>query len=158
MRTLDVPPELEGGSPEVLARRRGAVDHLLVAAGAVLLMCAAVLPGFARLILLPALLLAPGYALLSLLGQSAGRRPVSMAVPVSLVLIITASLVLYVSGIRLGPASLGLSLGAVTALFLAGFCGRQLIDHRSGQHRRPLPADGKLVREPATFADPRFLP
>jgi O-antigen/teichoic acid export membrane protein len=92
---------------------------LLAGAGAVLLMCAPLLPGLARLIVLPALLLAPGYAFLRLLGQATGPRSISVVVPVSLVLAVCASLLLDVTGIRLGPASLGLLLGAVTALFLA---------------------------------------
>ena len=92
---------------------------LLAIVGAVLLMCAPVLPGLSRLVVLPALLLAPGYALLRLLGQATGMRSISVAVPVSLVLAVCASLVLDVSGIRLGPLSLGLLLGGVTALFLA---------------------------------------
>ncbi len=88
-------------------------------------MCAPVLPGLSRLVVLPALLLAPGYAFLRLLGQAAGMRSVSVAVPVSLVLVICASLLRDVSGIRLSPLSLGLLLGVVTALFLAGSYGRQ---------------------------------
>jgi O-antigen/teichoic acid export membrane protein len=99
---------------------------LLAGAGAVLLMFAPVLPGLSRLIVLPALLLAPGYAFLRLLGQATGMRSISVAVPVSLVLAICASLVLDVSGIRLGPASLGLLLGAVTAVLLAGSYRRRL--------------------------------
>src|SRR5215470_5435935 len=87
--------------------------------GAVLLVCAPVFPGLSRLIVLPALLLAPGYALLRLLGRAAGTRTISVAVPVSLVLAICASMLLDVSGVRLGPLSLGLLLGAITALFLA---------------------------------------
>ena len=88
-------------------------------------MCAPVLPGLSRLVVLPALLLAPGYAFLRLLGQAAGMRSISVAVPVSLVLVICASLLRDVSGIRLSPLSLGLLLGVVTALFLAGSYGRQ---------------------------------
>jgi hypothetical protein len=105
---------------------------LLAFVGAVLLICAPILPGLSRLVVLPALLLAPGYALLRLLGQATGPRSISVAVPVSLVLVVLASLVLDVSGIRLGPLSLGLLLGALTALFLAGSHGRQLTaDKRS---------------------------
>ncbi len=100
---------------------------LLAVAGAVLLMCAPVLPGPSRLVVLPALLLAPGYALLRLLGQATGMRSISVAVPVSLVLAVCASLLLNVSGIRLGPVSLGLLLGAVTALFLAGSYSRSFL-------------------------------
>ncbi len=99
---------------------------LLVGVGAVLLMCAPVLPGLSRLVVLPALLLAPGYALLRLLGLATGTRSISVAVPVSLVLAICASLLLDVSGIRLSPLSLGLLLGVVTALLLAGSYRRQL--------------------------------
>jgi len=80
-----------------VARDHAARDHvardqvardpgLLVGVGAVLLMCAPVLPGLSRLVVLPALLLAPGYALLRLLGQATGMRSISVAVPVSLVL------------------------------------------------------------------------
>ena len=117
----------------------------LAIVGAVLLMCAPVLPGLSRLVVLPALLLAPGYALLRLLGQATGMRSISLAVPVSLVLVVCASLVLDVSGIRLGPLSLGLLLGAVTALFLAGSYGRQLAAGPLRQHRRTPSGD----REPA---------
>jgi O-antigen/teichoic acid export membrane protein len=108
---------------------------LLAVAGAVLLMCAPVLPGLSRLVVLPALLLAPGYAFLRLLGQATGTRSISVAVPVSLVLAICVSLVFDVSGIRLGPASLGLLLGMVTALFLAGSYRRQLAAGPLPRHR-----------------------
>ena len=108
---------------------------LLAVAGAVLLMFAPVLPGLSRLVVLPALLLAPGYAFLRLLGQATGMRSISVAVPVSLVLAVCASLVLDVSGIRLGPASLGLLLGVVTVLFLAGSYRRQLAAGLLPQHR-----------------------
>lgn len=122
---IDVPPgwrtRLHMARDQV-ARDRGL---LLAGVGAVLLMCAPVLPGLSRLVVLPALLLAPGYAFLRLLGQAAGMRSISVAVPVSLVLAICASLLRDVSGIRLSPLSLGLLLGAVTALFLAGSYGRQ---------------------------------
>jgi ATP-dependent exoDNAse (exonuclease V) beta subunit len=109
---------------------------LLAVVGAALLMCASVLPGLSRLVVLPALLLAPGYALLRLLGQATGPRSISVAVPVSLVLAVCASLVLDVSGIRLGPLSLGLVLGAVTALFVAGSYGRRLVASPHRQRRR----------------------
>ena len=99
---------------------------LLAVVGAALLICAPVLPGFSRLVVLPALLLAPGYALLRLLGQATGMRSIPVAVPVSLVLAVCASLLLDASGIRLGPVVLGSLLGGVTALFLAGSYGRQL--------------------------------
>lgn len=108
-------------------RLRVARDPGLLWAGAVLLVCAPVLPGLSRLVVLPALLLAPGYALLRLLGQAPDRRSVSIAIPVSLVLVIIVSLFLDVSGIPLSPLSLGSVVGAVTAVFLAGSYGRQLV-------------------------------
>jgi UvrD-like helicase C-terminal domain len=118
---------------------------LLAFVGAVFLICAPVLPGLSRLVVLPALLLAPGYALLRLLGQATGPRSISVAVPVSLVLAVCASLVLDVSGIRLGPLSLGLLLGTVTALLLAGSYGRQLVASPLRQHPRPPPGDQELA-------------
>ena len=118
---------------------------LLAVVGAVLLMCAPVLPGLSRLVVLPALLLAPGYALLRLLGQATGVRSISVAVPVSLVFAVCASLVLDASGIRLGPLSLGLALGAVTALFVAGSYCRQLVAGRLRQHRRTPPGDREFA-------------
>ena len=83
-------------------------------------MLAGVLPHGARIVVLPALLLAPGYALLLLLGRPPSRRGLSIAVPVSLVLAMCASLLLDVVGIRLDPTSLGATLGAGTLLFVAG--------------------------------------
>ena len=120
---------------------------LLAVVGAVLLMCAPVLPGLSRLVVLPALLLAPGYAFLRLLGQATGTRSISVAVPVSLVLAVCASLLLDVSGIRLGPVVLGSLLGAVTALFLAGSYGRQLAADPPRQHRRTPSGDRELTPE-----------
>ncbi len=108
------------------ARVHEARDPGLVAIGALLLLCAPVLPGPARLVVLPALLLAPGHAFLRMLGQPAGWRSVSVAVPVSLVLAMCAALVIDVSGIRLGATSLGSVLGAVTLLCLAIPFARQL--------------------------------
>ena len=128
---------------------------LLAGAGAVLLMCAPLFPGLSRLVVLPALLLAPGYALLRLLGQAAGVRSISKAVPVSLVLAVFASLVLDVSGIRLGPVSLGLLLGVVTALFLAGSYRRQLIAGLLRQNRRTPSGDRELARHDATHSERR---
>jgi len=104
-----------------VARKPG----FLAFCGAVLLVCAPVFPGLSRLIVLPSLLLAPGYALLRLLGQTTCLRAISVAVPVSLVLAVCASLLLDASGVRLGPGSLGLLLGAVTAFFLAVSYWRQ---------------------------------
>jgi UvrD-like helicase family protein len=118
---------------------------LLAVAGAVLLMCAPILPGLSRLVVLPALLLAPGYALLRLLGQATGMRSIPVVVPVSLVLTVCASLVLDVTGIRLGPLSLGLLLGGVTALFLAGSYRRQLVAGPLQQYRRTPPGDQELT-------------
>jgi hypothetical protein len=106
-------------------RLQTARDPGLVALGAVLLICAPLLPGLSRLVVLPALLLAPGYALLRLLGQAAGMKSVSIAVPASIVLVICVALVLNISGFRLGPQSVGPLLGAVTAAFLIGSYGRQ---------------------------------
>jgi hypothetical protein len=116
-------------------------------AGAVLLMFAPVLPGFSRLVVLPALLLAPGYAFLRLLGQTAGLRSVSVAVPVSLVLIICASLVLDVTRIGLSTVSLGLLLGVITALCLVGSYGRQLVAGPLGQRRGTPPGGRELPGE-----------
>jgi hypothetical protein len=142
-RVIDVP---RGWRTSLrVARRPG----LLACAGAVLLMCAPVLPGLSRLIVLPALLLAPGYALLRLLGQAPGRRYISVAVPVSLVLAVCGSLVLDVSGIRLGPLSLGLLLGAVTALFLGGSYGRELAAEPLRQRQRPPPGGQEPGRRDA---------
>ena len=129
------------------SRQREARDEalLLGALGAILLICAPFLPGLSRLVVLPALLLAPGYALLRLLGQATGVRCISVAVPTSLVLTVCAALVLDVSGIRLRPLSLGLLLGAVTALFVAGSYGRQLVAGPPWQHGRTPPGDRELA-------------
>ena len=136
---IDVPPEWR--TRLQVARDPG----LLAVAGAVLLICAPVLPGLSRLVVLPALLLAPGYALLRLLGQATGPRSISVAVPISLVLAVCASLVLDVTGIRLGPLSLGSLLGVVTALFLAGSYGRQLVAGPPGQDQTAPSGDRELA-------------
>ena len=117
-------------------------------------MFAPVLPGLSRLVVLPALLLAPGYAFLRLLGQAAGMRSISVAVPVSLVLAVCASLVLDVSGIRLGPASLGLLLGAVTAVLLAGAYRRRL---GGGWPASPAPTQRPPPATAATPAETRAV-
>ena len=130
---------------------------LLAGVGAVLLMCAPVLPGLSRLVVLPALLLAPGYALLRLLGQATGARSISVAVPVSLVLAICASLLLDVSGIRLSPLSLGLLLGVVTALLLLGSYRRQLAAGPLRQHRRTPSGDRELAPKNDGELAPRKL-
>jgi hypothetical protein len=128
---------------------------LLAAVGAVLLISAPLLPGLSRLVVLPALLLAPGYALLRLLGQVSGIRSISVAVPVSLVLAVCASLVLDVCGIRLGPLSLGLLLGAVTALFVACSYRRQLAANPLRRHRRTPSGDRESARPDATLGERR---
>ena len=132
-----------------MARDQVARDPgLLAVAGAVLLMFAPVLPGLSRLVVLPALLLAPGYAFLRLLGQATGMRSISVAVPVSLVLAVCASLLLDVSGIRLGPASLGLLLGAVTAVLLAGSYRRRLGGGWPASPKPPPPRQPPPLRQP----------
>jgi hypothetical protein len=129
--------------------------RLLALVGAVLLLCAPVLPWPSRLIVLPALLLAPGYALLRLLGQATGPRSISVAVPVSLVLVICASLILDVSDIRLEPLSLGSLLGTLTALLLAGSYGRQLFADPLRQQRTTPPDDHELAPTDAPLGDRR---
>lgn len=121
------------------SRLRATADRGLLAAGAVVLMCAPVLPRLSRLVVLPALLLAPGFALLYLLGQPPARRSIAAAVPVSLVLVIIASLFLYLSGIPLGPVSLGLLLGALTAVFLVGSYARQRAASQGRHHETARP-------------------
>lgn len=108
-------------------RLQAARDLELLAVGALLLMCAPLFPGLSRIIVLPALLLAPGYALLRLLGHAAGWQSIPTAVPASLALIVCASLVLDASGLRLDPLSLGELLGAVTMLFLVGSYARRKV-------------------------------
>jgi hypothetical protein len=74
---------------------------------------------------------------------------------VSLVLAVCASLVLDVSGIRLGPVSLGLLLGAVTALFLAGSYGRQLAADPRRQHKKTSPGNQERGRRSGTPSERR---
>jgi hypothetical protein len=138
---IDLPPGWRARLQ--VARAQVAHDPGLAAAGggAVLLMFAPVLPGLSRLIVLPALLLAPGYAFLRLLGQAAGMRSISLAVPVSLVLTICASVVLDVTRIGLNPVSLGLLLGMITALCLAGSYARELIVGPLGLNQRTPSGD-----------------
>jgi hypothetical protein len=131
------------------SRLRVVRDPALLAVGAVLLVCAPVFPGLARLVVMPALLLAPGYALLRLLGHAAGPRSISVAVPISLALAVCASLILDVSGVRLGPLSLGSLLGALTALLLAGSYGRQLIASLPRENRRKQHGDRELIQPAA---------
>jgi hypothetical protein len=99
-------------------------------------MCAPLFPGVSRIVVLPALLLAPGRAFLRLLGRADDWQSFSVTVPASIVLIACAALVLDVSGIRLDPLSLGSLLGAITALCLACSYGRQLIVGTAEPHRR----------------------
>jgi hypothetical protein len=134
----DVPQGPSDGPERRRTLMRSPRDPGLLAAGAVLLMCAPVLPGLSRLVVLPALLLAPGYALLRLLGQAADRRSIAIAVPASLVLVILASLILDVTGVPLGPRSLGLMLGAVTAVFLAGSYASRMVAALPGRRRETL--------------------
>jgi len=129
--------------------------RLLAFAGAVLLLCAPVLPGLTRLVVLPGLLLAPGYALLRLLGHATGPRSISVAVPLSLALVVCASLVLHVSGIRLGPLSLGLLLGAVTALLMAGSYVRQVLARPPEHQARTTTEDRGLAPRDATLGERR---
>lgn len=116
-------------------------DPGIAAAGVVLLMCGPALPGLSRIVVLPALLIAPGYAFLRLIGEDRDWRSASLTVPVSLVLIAFAVLLLDVAGIRLDPPSLGSVIGSVTALFMAGSYGRRLAVRPVPRHRRRLPPD-----------------
>lgn len=117
------------------SRLRAAADPWLLALGAVLLACAPVLPGISRLLVLPALLLAPGYAFMRLLGRDVEWESIGIAVPVSIMVVIFSSLALYVSGVRLEALSLGPVLGAATALCLAGSYGRQSLVGRRADSR-----------------------
>ena len=138
-RTSDIPEER-------LTLLQAAREPVLIGAGAVLLICAPLLPGLSRVVVLPALLLAPGFAFLRLLGQARYRQSISVAVPVSIVLIICAALLLDVSGIKLDPTSLGSLLGAVTAISLAGSYVRYLVDPKPGGHRRAPANDRETAR------------
>jgi hypothetical protein len=138
------------------SRLRAAGDPGLLALGAVLLVCAPVLPGISRLLVLPALLLSPGYAFMRLLGREVEWRSIGIAVSVSIMLVIFVSLALYVSGVRLERLSLGPVLGAVTALCLASSYSRQLLaggrepPQRLAAGPAPGPRDDVVdVREPA---------
>ena len=125
-------------------------DSGLLAAGAVLLICAPALPGLSRLVVLPALLLAPGYALAALLEQAAARRSIAVVLPASLVVIICSSLLLDVSGIRLGSLSLGLTLGGFAAL-AAIICGSRRVFRRVGRHWKLPPDDRDLIWDDMTL-------
>jgi hypothetical protein len=78
-------------------------------------------------------------------SAGADRRPAFSFGGGIALLAVCASLVLDVAGIRLGPLSLGLLLGAVTALLLAGCYGRQLAADPLRQHRRAPPHGRKLA-------------
>lgn len=136
-------------------------DPGLLVLGAVLLFLAPGLPGDARIVVLPALLLAPGYAFLRLLGQPADGRAISVAVPASIVLAICAGLLLDVSDVRLDPVSLGFTLGSGTALFLAGSYAR-LLTRRPPDGGGPAPRPDRetvpprdALRDPRDSHDPR---
>jgi hypothetical protein len=138
----DMAQNLSDGPERRRTLLQTAQDPGLLALGAVLLMCAPVFPGLWRLVVLPALLLAPGYALLRLLRQPSGRPSIAIAVTASIVLVIIMSLILNAGGVPLGPVSLGLTLGGVTAAFLAGSYARERIASQSGRHRRsPWPPE-----------------
>src|SRR5215469_1994518 len=143
-RAVDVPQDRRTGM------RMGLDPRLLAFAGAVLLMCAPVFPGLSRLVVLPALLLAPGYAFLRLPGKAAGPRSISVAVPVSIVLVVCASLILDITGIRLGPFSLGLLLGGVTGLLLACSYWREMDAELHGQNHAGRLGDDELGRSDAS--------
>jgi hypothetical protein len=117
--------------------------------GGVLLMAAPLLPGLCRLIVLPALLLAPGYALLRLLRQAGGLRSISIAVPVSLAIVICAALILDASGIRLSALSLGPLIGGITILSVVGSYGRQLFAGPVRQEGGSPSGNGKVARPDA---------
>jgi hypothetical protein len=122
--------------PEHIHRKHADSAEWILIAGALLLLCAPVLPSPARIIVLPALLLAPGYSLLRLIGHGAGDLPgISLAIPFSLVVVICVSLLLDVAGIRLGASSLGPALGALTALLLASSYGRRALPPRRGNRK-----------------------
>lgn len=146
----DVTQETVTRPPGWWERLAPAVLPVLVALGAVLLMCASLLPGLWRVVVLPALLLAPGYALLRVLGQTTDRHSIAIAIPVSIVLTIFASLLVHVSQIRLGPSSLGLLLGAATALFLGASYWRHVLaglprSRRTGALGDPTPAGSEAT-------------
>ena len=140
-------------------RRRDRLGQLLVPAlvllGAALLMCSHFLPGLWRVVVLPALLLAPGFALLRLLGQVTDWHSVTIAIPVSIVLVICASLILDVCGIRLSSTSLGLLLGAATALFLGASYVRYMVTGRRRVRRAAPLEDRTQVHREATVGERR---
>jgi hypothetical protein len=144
-----------GDDSQGRTRLQLALDPGLLALGAVLLMCAPVFPGLSRLVVLPALLLAPGNAFLRLLGHTADSRVITLGVPVSIVLIVCSAMILNATHVRLGPVSLGLMLGVLTALFLAGAYGREMLADRSGSHRRRPPDDWDLDDDDADIAERR---
>lgn len=141
-----MPPRPSEVTEEPHSRAHAVGEPVLLGAGAVLLICAPLLPGLSRVVVLPALLLAPGFAFLRLLGQARYRRSISIAVPVSIVLIVCSALVLDVSGFRLDATSLGALLGALSALCLAGSYGRELGISTVRTHRRPRGDQGTARR------------
>lgn len=133
--------EIQRGQRQTTLGARGAG---LLVGGAVLLMLAGAFPGISRIVVLPALLLVPGYSLLLLLGRPASMRGLSTAVPVSLVLAVCASLLLDVVGLRLDAVSLGSVLGSASALFVAGSYGVE-----ARVVRRRAPADDRRPKSRA---------
>jgi uncharacterized membrane protein YhhN len=87
-------------------------------------------------VIIPALLLAPGYAFLRLLGRDVEWRAISMAAPVSVAIIICVAMALNAGSVRLDRVSLGPVLGAVTALCLSASYARQLIVARRRYSQR----------------------
>jgi hypothetical protein len=149
--------DVTGTYTQATRGRRDLLERMLVPAlvalGAVLLVCSHFLPGLWRIVVLPALLLAPGFALLRMLGQVTDWHSVTIAVPVSIVLVICASLVLDVCGIRLSSTSLGLLLGAATALFLGASSLRYMVTGLP-RARRAAPVDDQThVHSEATVGD-----
>lgn len=132
-------------------------DPGLLVLGAILLFLSPALPGLTRIVVLPALLLAPGFAFLRVLGQRPDWRSVSVAVPASIVVIICAVLLLDVSNVRLEPVSLGFTLGSFTALCVAVPYARQLTAGagRGGRGGPPRFPDREMVRRDATREVPR---
>jgi hypothetical protein len=88
---------------------------LLALGCAVLLFAASAI----RLIILPALLFAPGWSLIYLLcGARVWTSPWSAVVPLSLVMTALVSLLLDVCGVRLDATTLGAALGALTSILV----------------------------------------
>jgi len=105
---------------------------------AVALVAAPAIPAPARLIVLPALLFVPGWSLLRALDRTgAWERSWSVVVPMSLAVTILAALGLDVVGLRLDATTLGITLGALTGLFVV-----------LGLLRRPGPINTPVPQRP----------